>query len=242
VWHHCIIFARHLAHFTLAKHKIQAIIGGGKHGVVKVSYLQLTWPSGWSARNFWHWFLGQKFNFTYMNSKGETQKPDSRIFGMCSPVDWGQLISKWDPVEGSYINYCNPQTLIFKMKLTHITAVLQTAPPMAFVACLKCLLSNYSEINAVTFILAKFSRVLRAHFPSRRNAFHYSFADSVLLSLGTSGYSHFIKIGITETTAPTECLKLYSFGRGTVFISHQTNTTFMLLYWSDNYWRQQFNK
>jgi formate hydrogenlyase subunit 4 len=64
----------------------------------------------------------------------------------------------------------------------------------------------------------------------------------VLLSLWISRYSHFLKFGIRESTAPTEHLKLYSFGKGTVFSSCQTNTTFMLLYWSDNYWRQQFNK
>jgi len=47
---------------------------------------------------------------------------------MCSAVDWGQLIPKWDTVEGSYVNYYNPQTLIFQMKLIHIIGVLQTAP------------------------------------------------------------------------------------------------------------------
>ena len=62
-----------------------------------------------------------------MTSKSETQKPDSRVFGMCSFVDWGQLISKWAAVKGSCVNYYNPQTLIFQMKLIHITGVLQTA-------------------------------------------------------------------------------------------------------------------
>jgi hypothetical protein len=34
-----------------------------------------------------HWFLGQKCNSTDMSSSGTTQNPDSRVFGMCSPVD-----------------------------------------------------------------------------------------------------------------------------------------------------------
>jgi len=161
---------------------------------------------------------------------------------MRSAVDWGQLISKWDAVECSYVNYYNLQTLIFQMKLIYIIGVLQTAPPMmVFIACSKCFVSKYSETNVVTFTLAKFSWVFKAHFPSRWNAFHYSFAGSVLLSLWISRYSHFLKFGIRESTAPTERLKSYSFGKGTVFNSYQTNTTFMLLCWSDNYWRQQFS-
>jgi len=52
-----------------------------------------------------------------------------------------------------------PQTLIFKMKLIHIAGVLRTAHMMVFMACLKCLVSNCSEMNVVTFILAKFSGV-----------------------------------------------------------------------------------
>ena len=53
------------------------------------------------------------------------------------------------------------QAVILKMRLIHITVVLQTAfpPMMAFRACLKYLLSNYSELNAVTFILASFLEV-----------------------------------------------------------------------------------
>jgi hypothetical protein len=42
------------------------------------------------------------------------------------------------------------------MKLIYITGVLQTAPHDGVRGCLKCLDSNYSEMNVVTFILAKF--------------------------------------------------------------------------------------
>jgi len=50
-----------------------------------------------------------------------------------------------------------PQGLIFKMKLIHITGVLQTANIMAFMLYLQCVVSHCSEFNVVTFILAKFS-------------------------------------------------------------------------------------
>jgi hypothetical protein len=58
----CVIFS-HFAHALLAS-------------VVKVSYLQLTWPIWWSARNIAAVLVTVK-----------TQKPDSRVFGMCSPVN-----------------------------------------------------------------------------------------------------------------------------------------------------------
>ena len=50
-----------------------------------------------------------------------------------------------------------PQGLIFKMKLIHITGVLQTANIMAFMSHLQCVVSHCSELNVVTFILATFS-------------------------------------------------------------------------------------
>jgi hypothetical protein len=49
------------------------------------------------------------------------------------------------------------QVLIFKVKLIHITEVPQTANVMVFMVCLQCVVSHYSEMNVVTFILAKFS-------------------------------------------------------------------------------------
>jgi hypothetical protein len=35
---------------------------------------------------FNHWYLGQKCNPTDMSNSGATQNPDSKVFGMCSPV------------------------------------------------------------------------------------------------------------------------------------------------------------
>ena len=40
----------HTSH--LPSKKYSKSLGGGGDSVVKDSYLQLTWPSGWSARNF----------------------------------------------------------------------------------------------------------------------------------------------------------------------------------------------
>ena len=133
------------------------------------------------------------------------------------------------------------QGLIFKMKLIHITGVHQTANIIAFVSHLQCVVSQCSELNVVTFILAKFSWVLKAHFPSKWNTFHYSFADIVFLFLLISRYSHFLKIGITGVLLQQNVC-WYRDHEGMVFNFYQTNKTFMLLYWSDNYWRQQFNK
>jgi hypothetical protein len=43
------------------------------------------------------------------------------------------------------------------MHLTHIAGILQKMPHMVqFMACLKCAFSHLSELNVVTFILAKF--------------------------------------------------------------------------------------
>ena len=46
-----------------------------------------------------------------------------------------------------------PQGLLFKMKLIHITGVLQTAHIMAFMACLQCVVSRCSGLNVVTLTL-----------------------------------------------------------------------------------------
>jgi hypothetical protein len=80
---------------------------------------------------------------------------------------------------------------------------------MAFMARLKCLVSHCSELNVVTFILVKFSWVLKTHFPSSWNVFNCS---SVLLS-SNSRYSNFPKSGITDCIASTEGLKSCSFGK-----------------------------
>jgi len=72
---------------------------------------------------------------------------------------------------------------------------------MAFMAQLQCALSHYSELNVVRFIWAKFSWVLKTHFPSRWNAFSCSSVDRVFLSVWNS------------SIAPTECQKSYCFGK-----------------------------
>jgi hypothetical protein len=85
---------------------------------------------------------------------------------------------------------------------------------MAFMAHLKCVVSHYSESNVVTFILAKFSWVLKTYFPSTWNVFSASFADRLFLYLWNSIYSYFTKkTGITDSITPTEFQKSYSFGK-----------------------------
>ena len=84
---------------------------------------------------------------------------------------------------------------------------------MPFMARLQCAVSHYSELNVVIFIWAKFSWVLKTHFPSRWNAFSCSSVDSVFLSVWNSRYSHFLKTGIADSIAPTECQKSYCFGK-----------------------------
>jgi len=42
------------------------------------------------------------------------------------------------------------------MKIMHIAVVLQTAHMMVFMAHLKCIVSHYSNLNVITFILTKF--------------------------------------------------------------------------------------
>jgi hypothetical protein len=56
--------------------------------LLKVSYLQLNWPSWCSARNFAALvFRPEVCNHTDVNNYGETQKPDFRVFGICSGAD-----------------------------------------------------------------------------------------------------------------------------------------------------------
>jgi len=71
VWPYCVIFARHLAHFSLLTCQVQSIgnhWGEGGDSVVKVSYWQLTWSSGWTARNFAALVFDQKGKPAYMSS------------------------------------------------------------------------------------------------------------------------------------------------------------------------------
>jgi len=65
-----------------------------------------------------------------------------------------------------------------------------------FVAHLQCVVSHCSELNVVTFILASCNCV-----------------GSLFLSHWNFRYSRFLKTGITDSFAPTECLKSYSFGK-----------------------------
>jgi hypothetical protein len=51
----------------------------------------------------------------------------------------------------------HPVILVFKMKLIHIAGVLQTASHDGVHGMLEMLVSSYSEMNVVTFILTKFS-------------------------------------------------------------------------------------
>jgi len=46
---------------------------------------------------------------------------------------------------------------IFNIHLTHIAGILQMPHMVQFMARLKCAFSHCSELNVVTFILAKFS-------------------------------------------------------------------------------------
>jgi len=61
--------------------------GGGRCFFIKVSYLQLTHLAGHQLGILQHWILGQKCKHTDVSSSGGTQKPDSRVFGMCSALD-----------------------------------------------------------------------------------------------------------------------------------------------------------
>jgi hypothetical protein len=73
-----------------------------------------------------HWCLGQKCNHTYMSSYGETQKPDSMVFGMCSC----RLIAVNFQVRCSQTflrKLLEPLNLSFKIKLTDNAGVLQIA-------------------------------------------------------------------------------------------------------------------
>jgi len=73
-----------------------------------------------------HWCLGQKCNHTYLNSYGETQKPNSWVFGMCS----GRLRAVNFQVRCSQRFLCKllePLNVSFKIKLIHNGGVLQTA-------------------------------------------------------------------------------------------------------------------
>ena len=49
------------------------------------------------------------------------------------------------------------EAVIFNVHLSHNTGILQTPHMVQFMACLKCAFSHCSELNVVTFILAKFS-------------------------------------------------------------------------------------
>jgi len=99
------------------------------------------------------------------------------------------------------------------MKLITLLGYFRLPHIVVYTACLKCVVSHYSALKVVTFILAMFSRVLKTHFPSRWNAFSCSFAYVLFACLCNSSYSHFLNTCITDSIATTEYLKSCSFDK-----------------------------
>ena len=82
----CFTSARHLATLPSTKYRISWEGSGGGQLLNSVTYSSPGTVGG-QLGILKHWFLGQKYNPTDMSSSGTTQNPDSRVFGMCSPVD-----------------------------------------------------------------------------------------------------------------------------------------------------------
>jgi hypothetical protein len=131
---------------------------------------------------------------------------------MCSAVDWLLLISKWDAVEGYYVRCQNPWTSCIQHEdNSHCwgtTDCLHNGVRGSFTVCsvtLEWTEYCYIHIGQVFLSFESSFSIQVKHLPLQLCRL-----QTVCSCLWIARYSHFLTTGITESIAPTECLKSYS--------------------------------